>query len=469
MNDFVFTPTSSPLAEVCRQVDLDPISLDYLSGFAAAAIEEARVRPGQRVAPVLPANTTPHTLIRPGGRDCYPAVWTQDFAMTLATGHVTPDEMWHHLELIASAQNGPTLRHLAMSGARIPPYAIPDHVLFDGTPIYFPGTYSGGDDQGGEPWGILPPANNHYEFILIAWHLWQVTGDAGFLDRNIRGLSILERLRLAFGVPRIDPDTGLVFTDEISRSVGFIYCDSIYMTGRLLFASLLRWRAAQQLADLEIAAAGSDPAGERRAAILRANVSSIPSSLPDVFGDPARIGGWLMAATQTGRQPDVWGTIYALYLGLFTGPAAQAAYDEIIQALETGSIAHKGALRHVPTNHDARSDSAWERTHTPHNHYQNGAWWHMPSGWLIAVLARKDPVWAKRLFDEMIAHFRAEDFRLGPGHNAPWECIGRTADEDIFRNPVFLGSVAVPCGVLQPILHTPQVGHQPSSNDCKSR
>jgi len=40
-----------------------------------------------------------YTLIRPGGRACYPAVWTQDFAVTLATGFVTSEEMWNHLRL----------------------------------------------------------------------------------------------------------------------------------------------------------------------------------------------------------------------------------------------------------------------------------------------------------------------------------------------------------------------------------
>ncbi|WP_043584687.1 hypothetical protein [Geminisphaera colitermitum] len=424
---------------------LDPLALRYLSGLAAAAIETARVRPGQRVTPDLPANTTSHTLIRPGGRDCYPAVWTQDFAMTLATGHVSPDEMWNHLALIATVQNGPAPRRLALSGALIPPYAIPDHVLFDGTPVYFPGAYSGGEDQGGEPWGLQPPANNHYEFILIAWHLWRATRDANFLHRPIAGLPLIDRLRLAFDVPRTDPETGLVCTDAASRAVGFIYCDSIYMTGRLLFASLLRWRAAHQLAELENAL-GLPPPPPRIS-----SAQKFGTHITSVFGGPLRIGGWLMAATETGCQPDVWGTIYALHLGLLTGASARATLREIVNALDAGTIAHQGAIRHVPTNHDARPDSAWERTHTPHNHYQNGAYWHMPSGWLIDILAREHRDWSRRLFDDMIAHFRAEDFRQGSAYNAPWECIGKTDSThpaSAHRNPIFLGSVAVPCGVL---------------------
>lgn len=361
--------------------------------------------------------------------------------MALATGFVTAEEMWDHLELIAASQNGPIEQRLA-SGAVIPPFAIPDHVLFDRRPVYYPGTYSSGEDQGGEPWGIMPPTNNHYDFILIAWHLWRTTGSTDFLVRNIAGLTIIEHLQRAFDVPRTDPKSGLVVTDAATRAVGFIYCDSIYMTGHLLFASLLRWRAAQQLAELE------DAMGlNASASFVRAQVATIPSNLAETFGAPRRIGGWLMAATDTGRQPDVWGTIYALYLGLLDGESARAALGEIVRALEEGTISLQGAIRHVPVNHDASPTSAWERTLTPHNRYQNGAYWHVPTGWLIAVLAKEHPAVAQRLFNEMITHFQAEDFRKGPEFCAPWECLGQV--KDAYANPVFLGSVVVPFGVLK--------------------
>ena len=37
----------------------------------------------------------------------------------------------------------------------------------------------------------------------------------------------------------------------------------------------------------------------------------IASHLAPVFGDPNG-SGWLLAATGVGRQPDVWGTLFAL-------------------------------------------------------------------------------------------------------------------------------------------------------------
>jgi len=420
---------------------IDPESMRFFAGLSEAAIEAARVRPGGQVTPDFPANTTGFTLIRPGGRACYPAVWTQDFAIALATGFVTPQEMSDHLHLIANAQNGSKEKRLR-SGAIIPPFAIPDHVLFNGKAVFYPGTYSSGQDQGGEPWGVVPPTNNHYDFILIAYQLWKNNEPGRFLRKIAKGLPMIERLRLAFQVPRIDPDTGLVYTGARRRAVGFIFCDSIYMTGHLLFASLLRWRAAQQLAELEDALGNGS-----KAMAWRKAVEPISAHLSSTFSDPSRIGGWLMAATEIGRQPDVWGTIYSLHLGLLKGRRATAARKEIVKAVNGGTICYKGGVRHVPTNHDASPDSAWEKTPTPRNVYQNGAYWHMPTGWLIAVLTKTSPGLARRLFMEMIAHFRKEDFRKGASFHAPWECFGKNGRAR--QNPLFLGSVAVPYGVLK--------------------
>lgn len=423
---------------------LDPASMQFLADFTAASIEAARVRPGEQVSTELPANLSGTTLIRPGGRACYPAVWTQDFAITLETGFVTPQEMTDHLRLIARAQNGPKER-LLKSGAIIPPFAIPDHVLFNGEPVFYPGTYSSGEDQGGECWGIIPPTNNHYDFILIAFQIWRATGQSDFLLEAVNGTPIIERLRRAFQVPQIDPHSSLIYTEAKRRAVGFIFCDSIYMTGHLLFASLLRWRGARQLAELE------EALGNRaEAAQWRELVAPIPENLSATFSEPSRIGGWLMAATEVGRQPDVWGTIYALYLGLIKGERADAALAEIVRALKEGTICHEGAIRHVPTNHDASPHSAWEKTHTAHNHYQNGAYWHTPTGWLIAVLADHSPHWAQQLFDEMIVHFQREDFRKGAEFNAPWECFGKNGTAR--SNPLFIGSVVVPYGALKQLV-----------------
>lgn len=89
---------------------------------------------------------------------------------------------------------------------------------------------------------------------------------------------------------------------------------------------------------------------------------------------------------------------------------------------------------------------AWERSSTLYNRYQNGAYWHMPTGWLIAVLADFAPDLATRVFNEFIAHLRRESFQRGSEFGAPWECIGW--DGFANQNAVFVPSVTVPYSIL---------------------
>src|SRR3954464_13098901 len=123
----------------------DQTSLQFLRDMTTAVIEASRVRPGERVGDSA-ENTTGGTLIRPGGRDCYPAFWVRDFSMSLASGFITADEMLHALRLIAAHQTGPSERRLK-SGAILPPNSIPDHINFDDKPVFYPGAYSPGEDQ----------------------------------------------------------------------------------------------------------------------------------------------------------------------------------------------------------------------------------------------------------------------------------------------------------------------------------
>jgi hypothetical protein len=81
------------------------------------------------------------------------------------------------------------------------------------------------------------------------------------------------------------------------------------------------------------------------------------------------------------------------------------------------------------------------------NTYQNGAYWHTASGWLIEQLWKEDRKLALQIFGEMITHLRTQDFRKGPGHGAPWEAYWR--DGQARRNAVYLTSVALPYAILK--------------------
>ena len=168
-----------------------------------------------------------------------------------------------------------------------------------------------------------------------------------------------------------------------------------------------------------------------------------------------------MAATGVGRQPDVWGTVYALHLNALQGAAAERATDTVIDAARRGTVLYEGAVRHVPTDLDASPTSAWEKTAgVAVNTYQNGAYWHTPTGWLIEAVRRRESPLASQVFADYLQHLRGHDYRQGPGQGAPWECFG---PKGYAQNGVYMTSVTLPWAVLsasatkpsEPVLESP--------------
>jgi len=419
---------------------IDPSSLTFLKELAIATIESARVRPGHTRGGSQP-NATGITLITPGGN--YPALWTRDFAMSLDCGLIGAAEILPQLRLIAQCQNGAEERRLS-SGGIIPPFAIVDHVNLAGGAVFYPGTYSAGQDQGAPPWGPLPPIDDHFYFIHIAYALWRDTGDAKFLDESIDGRTLFDRLERAFHSPACDPKTGAAVTYKERRAVGFGFQDSVYLLGAMSFATLLRYRAARQLADL-CKTRGKGEAATEYTQTARNNAAH----LVPVFGDPAKRDGWLLAATDVGKQPDVWATLFALHLGVLPAEAADLARNTVAAAVRAPghSVEYQGAVRHVPSDRYFAPNQCWESGGGAVNTYQSGAFWHTPTGWLIEALQPVDPTLARQVCDRFLRHLREGDFRKGAGHHAPWECFG--LDMAGAQNPVYMASVTLPLAILQ--------------------
>ncbi len=415
--------------------------LDFLRDITRDVVEASRVKPGSNGGGRWPlTNSCGFALVTPG-KDTYTAFWPRDFSMAVDSGFITAEELRNHLLLTCKAQNGPAELKLA-NGLHVPAWTIPDHINYDGRASFYPGSYGSGHDQGNGACGRVPPIDDHYEFVHIAYTYWKATRDAGIFGVEVNGATVFERLEKAFACPTIDPATGLAQTTEADRAVGFGFCDAETHTGKLLFASLLRYRAAGELAELAKALGHRERvAGYRQIqATIRANV--VPT-----FGDPKRIGGWLRASTGLSSQADVWGTLFALHLGVLDGAEAAAARKTVADALRRGTITLEGGVRHVPTDLDFSKTTAWERSMSALNTYQNGAYWHTASGWLIEALWQKDRPLALQVFREMLAHLRAQDFRKGPGLGAPWECYGPNGQAR--QNAVYMASVALPYGILK--------------------
>lgn len=266
---------------------------------------------------------------------------------------------------------------LTFVGAQRADGACVDCVKFDGTPIYQPGMGRMGDN---------PVADGSQFTVDVAWHTYRKTRDADLVRR------IADRLVKAMeAVPR-NPQTGLVF---IRPGPGYDRCpygftDTVRKQGDVLFASLLYVQAARQLADL-LEAAGRAAEAPR----WRAEADRVAAKINEVFWD-AKLGLYRAATVQC-REPDVWGSVFAVYLGVSSPQQALAVarycrdhYGEIVQC---------GQIRHLP------GGTYWEKA-CPRDTYQNGAFWATPTGWFVYALDLVDPALADRTVVDMVRDFR---------------------------------------------------------------
>ncbi|MBN1248221.1 MAG: hypothetical protein JXC32_11225 [Anaerolineae bacterium] len=409
----------------------------YLVDLARAVVEASRVQPGASVGGYGP-NVTGETLIRPGGRDCYPAFWVRDFAMSLEADLFTPEEVVHALRLTASRQAAADWQ--TRSGSRVPRGAIADHITFGGLPIYFPGTLDDYEGQG-MPFGRLPSLDDHYYFVEMAWYAVTRWGRDDLLAEVVDGMPLIERLHRAFGVPKVREATGMVWCEEDDRGVSFGFTDTVVHTGDLLFCSLLRHRAAGQMAALGVRVGDSGKARH-----YREIAAQISAHLTSVFGAES---GLLRASTGKSAQPDVWGSAFAVYVGALPAGATAQVSRALCDALAAGTIAWQGQIRHVPTNADFSDRTMWESVigDRPMNRYQNGAYWDTPVGWVCYAVAQHDQAAARQLALDYVADLQRDDFRKGPAHGAPWECAHPAGDHR--QNPVYMASVTCPLGAFR--------------------
>jgi len=410
----------------------------FLAELTAAVVEASRVRPGEKVGAIGP-NVSGGTVIRPGGRDCYPAFWIRDYAMSLESGMVTGEEQRHMLLLTASHQQDSTWE--LPSGSVVPPGSIPDHISFGNKPIFYPGTLEDYEGQGGPRWGKLPSLDDAFFFVHMAAYYVRQTGDRDVLDEEIRGKFLLTRLEEAYTMPPSRSDTGLVHAEEDARGVTFGFVDTIVHTGDLLFCSLLKLRAAEELAELARMSEDTD-----RAEWYAGQAARLRKAIEKTF---ALDSGLFRAATGSSAQPDVWGTAFGVYIGAFSSDRTQRACATLAQAYRSGTLAWRGNVRHVLTTDDFNEATAWESTDVPKNRYQNGAYWGTPAGWVCYAMAQVDPEAAAQLAAEYVAELREGDFRKGPEYGSPWECMH--PDQNHRQNPVYMTSVTCPLAAFRRI------------------
>jgi hypothetical protein len=295
----------------------------------------------------------------------YEAFWLRDYEYTLeGSASSYSDE-----ELAAACRL--FVRNLRSDGAGV------DCVKFDGTPIYQPGFGSMGRN---------PVADGSQFTVGVAWHTYQRTKSAELLNE------ILDPLIKAMGAVPRNPETRLVhITPEADWDrCPYGFTDTARKQGDVFFCSLLYVQACRQLTGLLHSAGRED--GSRR---WKKEGTQVAESVRDVFWDP-RIG-LFRAATIKCREHDVWGSAFAVYLGV--ADAQQAKRISAYFKTHYAELVQHGQIRHLP------GGMYWEEG-CARDTYQNGAYWATPAGWFVYALDLTDPELADRTIVDMVTHFR---------------------------------------------------------------
>lgn len=410
---------------------LNERDFQFLTTLTQVIMDSSRIYPGQRIADQMGNNNTGAVLIKPGGRESYPAFWIRDYTMSLETGFVTQEEQKQMLLLTASTQADKTW--ITKNGSMVPFGAIADHIRMDNSlPIYFPGTYSF-EEQGSPEWGRTPPYGDQFFFINMAHYYYKTTGKTAILEQEINGIRLIDRLEIAFNVPPSRLDNHIVTTTDHFRGVDFGFRDAITITGDLCYPSVLKYRASLELA--ELFGKLNNPSKEKK---YNAIAQQLKMAIPALFMDER---GMLKASNGKSSQPDVWATSLAVYNGILNKEDMEKTSRFLASAYEKGHLAYKGNIRHILTTDDFNGSTAWEISMAGKNTYQNGSYWGTPTGWVCFTIAKTNMKLAQQLAKEFVDDLRQNDFRKGPGFEAPYECFHPSGNK---QNPLYMTTVSCP-------------------------
>jgi len=328
----------------------------------------------------------------------YEAFWLRDYEYCLegSVASFTDAELLSACDLF--------IRSLRSDGAAV------DCVKFDGSPVYQPGYGAMGEN---------PVADGSQFTVGVAWHSHRRIGKGMRLDVLLDAL--VKTLR---SVPR-DPANGLVYIDPATDwdRCPYGFSDSVRKRGDELFSSLLFVQACRQLSQL-LSECGRGPASVQ----WEEEGLRVAESIRGVFWDPRL--GLFRAATLRCREHDIWGSAFAVFLGIADGFQSLAVGDYFRS--HYAELTQHGYLRHLP------GGVYWEDA-CPRDSYQNGGYWATPTGWFVYALDLVDQDLATHTIFDMIAHFKK--------HGAcEW------INGDTLALPGYLASAALPLAGIRAML-----------------
>jgi hypothetical protein len=304
-------------------------------------------------------------LHTPDGVGNYKALWTRDYYYMVAYAG----------DLMEPGEIKASIAYLL--GGQREDGCIPDRVNVAGEPVYSPG-------PPGKPMADHALDNSSFMSMLVCTYVDQYKDHGLFTELEPQLRKALEFVPLG--------ETDLVYNDPANPQCVYGFTDIVLKTGNLLFSSLLFYKANLEMYRLsKQLGTGMPESYKNRAENVRQSISLLWSDEQGMF----------LAADQDCQQVDIWGSAYAVEVGITTKEQA----SRIAHYLENNihEIAKRGQIRHLPL-----SEGSWDRLFKPckEGTYQNGAYWATPLAWIIPVLAQANPELAGELLESVIKDFR---------------------------------------------------------------
>lgn len=256
---------------------------------------------------------------------------------------------------------------------------IPDRVNIQGKPVYSPG----GEKK---PMADHALDNGPFMALMVCSYLDQYDDENYFSEvepKLRRGLDYINRA-----------DNGLVYNDPANPQCVYGFTDIVKKTGNLLFSSLIYYDACMHMERFcKKTNSGDAEEYRRRADLIGKNISLLWDEGTGMF--------W--AADQSCKQIDIWGSAFAIDVGITSAKQTAKITDFLISNYD--QIVQRGQVRHLPA-----SESHWEQLfHScEEGTYQNGAFWSTPLAWIIPVYAKRNPMLAQKMLLAVIEDFQTK-------------------------------------------------------------
>jgi glycogen debranching enzyme len=257
---------------------------------------------------------------------------------------------------------------------------IPDRVNIEGEPVYSPGPPK-------KPMADHAVDNGPFMALLVCSYVNQFNDEQFFRDVESKLREGLDFIRLK--------ESGLVYNDPKDPQCVYGFTDIVKKTGNLLFSSLIYYKACLEMEQLCQKTERGDPSVyKRRAEYIGQTINKLWDEQSGMF--------W--AADKDCQQIDIWGSAYAVEVGITSKEQTNRIAEYLITNYD--EIAWRGQFRHLPGG-----DKGWNNLFKPfpEGTYQNGAYWATPLAWIIPVIAKRNMPLAKQILKTVIDDFRENE------------------------------------------------------------